>query len=123
VEKCTVRTFDRCDDGGCRWGCGVEFSCSNIEQVDDEDLENISSGVWDVGGNCGNEEKGDECVWDVESLMVGLLTIDGQGSGCEDGQENDGKKAELDVTIVKATGKGGHGVEEVEVESGVGQKK
>lgn len=29
----------------------------------------------------------------------------------------------MDVTVVKATGKGGHGIEEVEVENGMSQEK
>ncbi len=56
------------DDGGCRWGGGIPFSCGGIEQVEDQDLNDISAGVGDVGRDyLGRRRASDKpfCGWMV----------------------------------------------------------
>lgn len=116
VEECTVRTLYRRDDGGCGCGCGVDLPSSDVEEVNHEGLEDIFPGVRNVCGDRGQEKEREQGVGYVKAPVVGLLTYWWKGGDGEDGEEGDGKKAKLDVTVVETTQEGGDGVEEIEVE-------
>lgn len=75
MEECTVCALHRSDGGGCRWGCGVESSCGRVEEVEDQDLKDVSAGVGDVGGYYWDEKEGEEGVGDVKGVVVRFSAV------------------------------------------------
>lgn len=123
VEECTVCTCYGRDGGGLWWGCGVYFPGGDVKEVEDKGLEDVFPGVRDVGGYGGHEEEGEKGVGDVECFVVCSFAEGWEGGDGQGGEHSNGEDAKLDVAIVKATGEGGDGVEEAQVEDCVGEEE